>query len=92
LPSLIYISFFQLEYPSALGAFEKIIDHANDKKIAIFLDYDGTLSPIVEDPDCAFMSEPVSNAFLLTHLFFSFKCYAHIFLLFLKIMFRCEQR
>jgi len=45
----------------------------------MFLDYDGTLSPIVEDPDCAFMSEPVSNALLLTHLFFSFKCYARSF-------------
>jgi trehalose 6-phosphate phosphatase len=53
---------FQLGYPSALDAFEKIVDRAKDKKIAMFLDYDGTLSPIVEDPDCAFMSEPVSNA------------------------------
>ncbi|AES90952.1 putative trehalose-phosphatase [Medicago truncatula] len=50
---------WMLEYPSALGAFEKIIDHAKNKKIAMFLDYDGTLSPIVEDPDCAFMTEPM---------------------------------
>jgi trehalose 6-phosphate phosphatase len=27
----------------------------------MFLDYDGTLSPIVDDPDAAFMSETVSN-------------------------------
>lgn len=47
----------------------------------MFLDYDGTLSPIVEDPDCAFMSEPVSNALLLTHMVFSFKCYSHFFTL-----------
>ncbi|KAL5064349.1 hypothetical protein RYX36_026086 [Vicia faba] len=46
-------------YPSALEAFEKIVDFGKDKKIAMFLDYDGTLSPIVEDPDCAFMSEPM---------------------------------
>ncbi|KAL5057927.1 hypothetical protein RYX36_029531 [Vicia faba] len=49
-------------YPSALEAFEKILDCAKDKKIAMFLDYDGTLSPIVEDPDCAFMSEPMRKA------------------------------
>ncbi|TKY55421.1 trehalose-phosphate phosphatase G [Spatholobus suberectus] len=48
---------WMLEYPSALDSFEKIIDLAKNKKIAMFLDYDGTLSPIVDDPDCAFMSE-----------------------------------
>ncbi|RDX65332.1 putative trehalose-phosphate phosphatase G, partial [Mucuna pruriens] len=48
---------WMLQYPSALNSFEKIIDLAKNKKIAIFLDYDGTLSPIVDDPDCAFMSE-----------------------------------
>ncbi|XP_027336207.1 probable trehalose-phosphate phosphatase F [Abrus precatorius] len=48
---------WMLEYPSALDSFEKIIDLAKDKKIAMFLDYDGTLSPIVDDPDRAFMSE-----------------------------------
>ncbi|KAJ1379611.1 Trehalose-phosphatase [Sesbania bispinosa] len=46
-----------LGYPSALDSFEEIIDRAKNKKIAMFLDYDGTLSPIVDDPDCAFMSE-----------------------------------
>lgn len=48
---------WMLEYPSALDSFEKIIDLAKNKKIAMFLDYDGTLSPIVDDPDSAFMSE-----------------------------------
>ncbi|KAK7330730.1 hypothetical protein VNO77_24928 [Canavalia gladiata] len=48
---------WMLQYPSALDSFDKIIELAEDKKIAIFLDYDGTLSPIVDDPDCAFMSE-----------------------------------
>ncbi|GJY47354.1 probable trehalose-phosphate phosphatase F [Tanacetum coccineum] len=33
-----------------------LLNHAKDKKIVIFLDYDGTLSPIVDDPDRAFMS------------------------------------
>ncbi|KAG2408345.1 trehalose-phosphate phosphatase [Vigna angularis] len=36
-----------LEYPSALDSFEKIVDLAQNKKIAMFLDYDGTLSPIM---------------------------------------------
>ncbi|KAK7309038.1 hypothetical protein RJT34_05460 [Clitoria ternatea] len=51
-----YLS-FMLEYPSALDSFDKIVDHAKNKKVAVFLDYDGTLSPIVDDPDRAFMSE-----------------------------------
>ncbi|XP_020978766.1 probable trehalose-phosphate phosphatase F isoform X2 [Arachis ipaensis] len=48
-----------VDYPSALECFEKIIERAKNNKVAVFLDYDGTLSPIVDDPDCAFMSEPM---------------------------------
>ncbi|XWS41544.1 hypothetical protein CRYUN_Cryun17cG0090900 [Craigia yunnanensis] len=44
-------------HPSALEMFEQIIDASNGKQIVMFLDYDGTLSPIVEDPDRAFMSK-----------------------------------
>ncbi|KAL6911672.1 hypothetical protein ACP4OV_000477 [Aristida adscensionis] len=47
--------------PSALTSFKQIIDNAQGRKIAVFLDYDGTLSPIVDDPDKAFMS-PVMRA------------------------------
>ncbi|XP_063938483.1 probable trehalose-phosphate phosphatase G isoform X3 [Daucus carota subsp. sativus] len=47
---------WKLKFPSALFSFEKIVDYARDKKIVMFLDYDGTLSPIVDDPDRAFMS------------------------------------
>lgn len=36
------------------------MNHARNKKIVMFLDYDGTLSPIVNDPDRAFMSDEVS--------------------------------
>ncbi|KAE8075683.1 hypothetical protein FH972_014377 [Carpinus fangiana] len=45
-----------VRYPSALDMFEQIIDAAKGKQIVMFLDYDGTLSPIVDDPDRAFMS------------------------------------
>ncbi|XP_071701254.1 probable trehalose-phosphate phosphatase F isoform X2 [Rutidosis leptorrhynchoides] len=53
---------WMLKYPSALNSFDEIIDHAKDKKIVIFLDYDGTLSPIVDDPDRAFMSADMHSA------------------------------
>ncbi|KAL6012680.1 hypothetical protein ACLOJK_003169 [Asimina triloba] len=49
--------FGQLMHPSALRSFEHIAKSANGKTVALFLDYDGTLSPIVDDPDCAFMSD-----------------------------------
>ncbi|KAK9096651.1 hypothetical protein Sjap_022148 [Stephania japonica] len=44
-------------HPSALNMFEQITSASKGKQIVMFLDYDGTLSPIVEDPDRAFMSE-----------------------------------
>uniref|UniRef100_A0A0E0K380 Trehalose 6-phosphate phosphatase n=1 Tax=Oryza punctata TaxID=4537 RepID=A0A0E0K380_ORYPU len=47
--------------PSALSSFKQIVASAQGKKIAVFLDYDGTLSPIVDDPDKAVMS-PVMRA------------------------------
>ncbi|KAL8233832.1 hypothetical protein R6Q59_019932 [Mikania micrantha] len=42
---------------SALQVFDEITDASNGKQIVMFLDYDGTLSPIVDDPDRAFMSD-----------------------------------
>lgn len=42
--------------PSALCFFDQIVASAQDKKVVLFLDYDGTLSPIVNDPEKAFMS------------------------------------
>ena len=56
----------QLHHPSALDMFDQIIDASKGKQIVMFLDYDGTLSPIVEDPDRAFMSHSVS--FILFHV------------------------
>ncbi|GMI67955.1 trehalose-6-phosphate phosphatase I [Hibiscus trionum] len=48
---------WNLSHPSALEMFEQIIDASKGKQIVMFLDYDGTLSPIVADPDRAFMSK-----------------------------------
>ncbi|KAK7351175.1 hypothetical protein VNO77_10429 [Canavalia gladiata] len=45
-----------LYHPSALNVFDQIIYNSKGKKIVVFLDYDGTLSPIVTDPDKAFMT------------------------------------
>ncbi|KAA8546838.1 hypothetical protein F0562_003238 [Nyssa sinensis] len=46
-----------LHHPSALDMFEQITNASKGKQIVMFLDYDGTLSPIVDDPDRAFMSD-----------------------------------
>lgn len=46
-----------VKHPSALDKFDQIIESASGKRIVMFLDYDGTLSPIVEDPERAFMSD-----------------------------------
>lgn len=57
---LLFFFLEQLRHPSALDMFEQIKDASKGKQIVMFLDYDGTLSPIVDDPDRAFMSESVS--------------------------------
>ncbi|KAF5784649.1 putative trehalose-phosphatase [Helianthus annuus] len=51
-----------MKHPSALGVFEEIMSAAKMKQIAIFLDYDGTLSPIVENPDQAYMDPQMREA------------------------------
>ncbi|PON56256.1 Trehalose-phosphatase [Parasponia andersonii] len=53
---------WMVKYPSALKSFEQITNNAKGKRIALFMDYDGTLSPIVDNPDCAFMSEAMRAA------------------------------
>lgn len=59
----------QLQHPSALSMFDKIVEASKGKKIVMFLDYDGTLSPIVKNPERAFMSDAVGFG-----LFFFFFC------------------
>jgi trehalose 6-phosphate phosphatase len=46
-----------VQHPSALDSFDEIIEASRGKQIVMFLDYDGTLSPIVPDPERAFMSK-----------------------------------
>ncbi|XWS25267.1 hypothetical protein CRYUN_Cryun27aG0054600 [Craigia yunnanensis] len=51
-----------VHHPSALSMFEQIVAASIGKQIVMFLDYDGTLSPIVEDPDQAFMPREMRAA------------------------------
>ncbi|XP_050217301.1 probable trehalose-phosphate phosphatase C [Mercurialis annua] len=51
-----------VSHPSALNMFEEIVNASKGKQIVMFLDYDGTLSPIVEDPDRAFMTNEMRDA------------------------------
>ncbi|KAI5435809.1 probable trehalose-phosphate phosphatase C [Lathyrus oleraceus] len=48
---------WKLFHPSALNMFDQIMYKANGKQIVVFLDYDGTLSPIVADPNKAYMTK-----------------------------------
>ncbi|KAF8728855.1 hypothetical protein HU200_018144 [Digitaria exilis] len=49
-------------HPSALDRFDALAAAAKGKQVAVFLDYDGTLSPIVEDPDNAVMTDEMREA------------------------------
>ena len=43
--------------PSALDRLDQIIAPAGNKRLAVFLDYDGTLTPIVAHPEDAWLSD-----------------------------------
>lgn len=49
----------QAKYPCVLEGFASFAALANAKRVAVFLDYDGTLTPIVKNPDRAYMSDQV---------------------------------
>ncbi len=50
--------------PSALEDFELFAARIKNKKIALFLDYDGTLAPIVDDPDQAVMTDDMREVLM----------------------------
>ncbi|CAN6460762.1 unnamed protein product [Victoria cruziana] len=52
---------WMLKHPSAMTLFKQFVDSAEGKQITLFLDYDGTLSSIVDDPDQAFMSDEMRH-------------------------------
>ena len=63
LPTMILSLLFallQAKRPSAVDSFHEITTNWQGKTIALFLDYDGTLSPIVDNLDEAYMSSEVS--------------------------------
>ncbi|MBS9403642.1 trehalose-phosphatase [Halomonas sp. TRM85114] len=43
--------------PNALACYDKIVQTLADKRLVIFLDYDGTLTPIVDRPELAVLSD-----------------------------------
>ncbi|RLN12131.1 putative trehalose-phosphate phosphatase 8 [Panicum miliaceum] len=50
------------KHPSALGSFDQVAAAAKGKRVVMFMDYDGTLSPIVTDTDMAFMTAEMREA------------------------------
>jgi trehalose 6-phosphate phosphatase len=46
----------------AIDHFDELRQQANNKEIIVFLDYDGTLAPIVARPEMAYMSEEAREA------------------------------
>ncbi|KAL0045650.1 hypothetical protein WJX82_000668 [Trebouxia sp. C0006] len=53
---------WKAQHPSILEHFDDFTSLLNGKRLAVFLDYDGTLTPIVKDPDRAFMPEQMRAA------------------------------
>ena len=47
------------DLPLALDTIDAIVERANGRKLAVFLDYDGTLTPIVARPELAILSDEV---------------------------------
>ena len=45
--------------PSALTTGEALMEKFRGRRVAVFLDYDGTLTPIVARPDLALLSDPM---------------------------------
>jgi alpha,alpha-trehalase len=45
------------DLPSAMATIDDVLDRLKDKRLAVCLDYDGTLTPIVDRPDLALLSD-----------------------------------
>lgn len=52
------------DLPNALSQFEQLQEIAGGRKPLVILDYDGTLSPIVPDPDKAILSEEMKQSLI----------------------------
>jgi len=48
---------FVAQYPNALNVATQLIEKLKGKQLAVFLDYDGTLTPIVTDPEAAVLTD-----------------------------------
>jgi len=48
--------------PSGLDRFAEIANQLKNNRVAVFLDYDGTLTPIVDDPDTARLPDDMKAA------------------------------
>ncbi len=48
--------------PSALDRFDEMLVPARGNQVAVFLDYDGTLTPIVSQPEEALLSDSMRQA------------------------------
>ncbi|KAK9838130.1 hypothetical protein WJX81_003117 [Elliptochloris bilobata] len=53
---------WKVEHPCLLQHFSDFLEAARERRVAIFLDYDGTLTPIVKNPDRAYMSDQMRAA------------------------------
>ena len=49
------------DLPNALESMPRIISHLEGRKPALFFDYDGTLTPIVDDPEKAVMDHTMRS-------------------------------
>ncbi len=52
---------YETPVPSALDRMQDILSKIKDNEAAIFLDYDGTLTPIVDDPKSALLSDSMKK-------------------------------
>ncbi|MFQ5994327.1 MAG: trehalose-phosphatase [Acidiferrobacterales bacterium] len=51
-----------VKLPAALTRRQEIAEHLQGRRLAVFLDYDGTLSPIVDRPELALMADDMREA------------------------------